>query len=199
MRTIAIPVIALTATALLAGCGGGSKPAAVQPPKSAFAKGVAPAKFHPTKNPYKASVQYVHCMREHGIDLPDPKPNGDINLTPVDEKRMGPPGQKNEAADEECFHFLEGAVNEQPLSDAARGRMAAVMRRYASCMRKRGWKLGEPIVENMSRGRVRLFFPHESVEVMAAQQRHDAKIAADGRACERGQSARLDKAVGNER
>jgi hypothetical protein len=200
MRSTVTTVLVLAAGALLAGCsGGGDSEHVAALPGTTTTKGSAPTTFHPTKDPYKASVQYVNCMRDHGIDLPDPDANGDIHLTPADEKRIGPPGPRNEAADEACFHFLRGAVNTRPLSDQARSRMADVMLQFSRCMRRHGWEFGDPVVENMSRGRVRLYFPHEGLEVQAAQRRRDPQIAADQRTCERGQAGKLDKAMGNQR
>ncbi len=198
----------LTCVFILAGCGGNSSSSnhvASLPTTTndaAVASANAPKPFHPTKDPYKAAVQYVNCMRDHGIDLPDPDAKGNIHLTPADEKRIGPPGRKSNAADAACFHFLRGAVNTSPLSDLAKSRMADVLLDFSRCMRKRGWELGDPLVENLSRGRVRMSFPAESNEVRGASSSgspNHAKYMADQTRCERGQAARLDKAIGNER
>jgi len=206
MKRVLLAGVAAATLASLVGCGGGSSSSHVASLPVTTTGGAAvaqaPKPFHPTKDPYTASVQYVNCMRDHGVDLPDPDSKGDIRLTPADEKRIGPPGPKSNRADAACFHFLRGAVNTSPLSDQARSRMADVMLQFSRCMRKRGWELGDPVVQNMSRGRVRLFFPNVSLEARQAAAPSSAshmRYMSDQAKCERGQAARLDKAIGNER
>src|SRR5919108_3154607 len=166
IRKIAVATVLVLGVALAAGCGGEGKSkhvARVQQRATTTIVGTArPASARASKDPYTASVRYVNCMRDHGIDLPDPDADGDLHLTPADEKRLGPPGRKSEQADKACFRHLRGTVKTKPLSDQARTRMADVMLEMARCMRTRGWEFGDPVVQNMSRGRVRLFFPQMS-------------------------------------
>jgi hypothetical protein len=198
-RTLPPLAVLLVAVAGCSGGGGSAHVVSLPQPPAASRDAARPAH----KDPYTASVQYVGCMRDHGIDLPDPKPNGDIDLTPAQDQRLSPrtPEQQaaHEAADKACFHFLRGAVKTKPLSDAARARMADVMLGFARCMRHRGYEFGDPVVRNMSRGRVMLFFPHEDPTVQRLSVQHNAKFQAAQANCERGQSRRLDKAIGNER
>src|ERR671935_391986 len=113
-KLIAFAAAVAAGAALAAGCSsssGSPHVASLPNTTTSASRSSTPKPFHPTKDPYKASVQYVNCMRDHGIDLPDPDAKGDIHLTPADEKRLGPPGKKNELADKACFHYLRGAVN----------------------------------------------------------------------------------------
>jgi hypothetical protein len=146
-----------------------------------------------SSDPYEAAVDYVACMRGQGIALPDPKPNGDIDLTEEDEERIGPPGPKNEAADRKCFRFLRNAVKTKPLSKAARGRIVQAMQPFIRCMRKYGYEMGQPQVRNMSRGRVRIWF-RQAGDLPETPRMRNARIE-----CEEGQTARLDAAIGDER
>lgn len=180
--------------ALVAGCGHGArKVERMRAPR-------APQIQKLTKDPYEAAVAYVRCMRREGVPLPDPKrPDGDIQLTPADEKRIGGPGARTDSASEKCFHYLRGAVKTQPLSAGAKRRLLAVLDGFAACMRKRGWEFGKPTLTERTQGRVLMMFYGPSAAVTAAQAAHDPRLERDRIACERGQTARLDAAVGNER
>ncbi len=193
----ALVFAALALGAVAAGCGDDGSTQAVRSTRShAAAASATPPR---RKDPYKASLAYVRCMRRHGIALPDPKRNGDINLTPEDEERIGPPGPRNRKADAACFRYLRGAVKVKPLSRRALARMGDVMLHFASCMRLRGYEFGKPTIRNLSRGRVILFFPHSSRKVRALTGQRNARLRSAQRECERGQTEALDAAIGNER
>jgi hypothetical protein len=138
-------------------------------------------------------------MRDHGIPLPDPKPNGDIELTPAQEARMPHDMKRRDAAGRACFHFLRGTVKTKPLSPQARARLADVMLGLARCMRTRGFEMGDPVIQNLPRGRVAMLFPHVSPAVLLAEKNHDPRLREARRACERGIAHRLDAAIGEER
>ena len=177
--------VVLSLALLLTGCGGAvhaGKPVAVR---------VAPT------DPYRASQRYVRCMREHGIDLPAPRANGDIELSPADEKRIGRVGAKNFAADRACFRFLRGTVDTTPISARGRARMAKIMRKLSACMRAQGYDLGSPTVSNIGRGRIALLFPHASAATMA--KAGTPAYERVKRRCERGVPAQLDRIVREER
>ena len=148
-------------------------------------------------DPYSASVAYVRCMRAHGIALPDPKANGDIQLTPPDERRIGRPGPKNDAADRSCFRFLRGSTSTQPISARGRRRMANIMKGLARCMSNQGYEFNEPVVKNLSRGRVSMLFPDMPAKTMAESGTPRYKRAQ--RQCERGIPAKLDAVIADER
>jgi hypothetical protein len=48
-------------------------------------------------------VKYAQCMREHGIDMPDPKPGEPIRLRITKDQEA-----KAEEAKEACRHFAPG-------------------------------------------------------------------------------------------
>jgi hypothetical protein len=50
-----------------------------------------------------AMVKFAQCMREHGIDVPDPKPGEGVRLQGAEGDRA-----KVEAAQKECRQFLPG-------------------------------------------------------------------------------------------
>jgi hypothetical protein len=152
-------------------------------------------------DPYRASLDYVHCMRAHGFGLPDPQPNGDLELTPAQEERIrrtAPAGRRaHDAADRACFHHLRPVVNTAPLSKGAKRRVVAVLRGLGACMRRYGYDLGRPVVRDLPRGQVFAGFDAPSARARAAQGTE--RFRAAQRVCERGLARRVDAAIGDER
>lgn len=75
MRTRLTLIAAIGAAVLLAGCGAkpddASKVASISGPSSS-----APAKAADNKSDEDKMRDFAKCMREHGVDMPDPKPHG---------------------------------------------------------------------------------------------------------------------------
>jgi hypothetical protein len=128
-----------------------------------------------------ASLAYAQCMRAHGVPQPNPDPNGDIRLTPADERRMRAVGRaKVQAADALCFdRHLKGVVSTKPLSPLAQARAIDVLRELAACMKTFGYVEGEPIVRNLTRGRA--FFGFDA----PPRGPRGAALARAQRRCER--------------
>jgi hypothetical protein len=109
----------------------------------------------PSTDPYKASLAYARCLRQHGVPHPDPDPDGDFELTPAEERRLRAVGQKRrKTAENACFRHLKG-LNLRPLSQKAIARAKNVLADLADCIRNKGYRPGAPVVENLSRGRAR--------------------------------------------
>jgi hypothetical protein len=89
------------------------------------------------QDPEKAALEFAKCMREHGIDVPDPGPNGEMRLT------IGP-GQeaKMEKAQEACGHLMENA--RPRLSEEQQSVMQDAMLAFAKCMREHGIDMPDP-------------------------------------------------------
>lgn len=90
----------------------------------------------PTSDPARSFQEFAGCMREHGLDVPDPDPNsGDVALTP-------PPGARTawDTAMRACQQFLpnngEPAVSDPEQLEA--------LRQYAACMREHGIEMTDP-------------------------------------------------------
>jgi hypothetical protein len=104
----------------------------------------------------KAGLEFAKCMREHGVDVPDPQSGGDgfIMVSPAPgevaagESTAGGPvdGQalpeEFRAADEACRHFLDDLIQDGgPRMDAeAQDRALA----FAKCMREHGIDMPDP-------------------------------------------------------
>jgi hypothetical protein len=148
-------LFALPLVALAAGCGGSH--AAEPPPATQSPAGLAGPVPH--LDPYKAAVGYARCMRAHGVPHPDPDANGDFHLTPAQDKAMHSVTRKqHEAADAACFHLLKGTVSTQPLSRGAQRAALVPLGEVRQCMLGFGYRLGKPVVKNMSRGRAMFGF-----------------------------------------
>ncbi len=54
-------------------------------------------------------VRYARCMREHGVNMPDPGPNGGFVFKRGDPKAPDPESPAFKRADRECHHLLAEA------------------------------------------------------------------------------------------
>jgi hypothetical protein len=115
----------------------------------------------PSTDPYKASLAFAACMRAHGVPHPDPDRNGDFKLTPAQERRLHAVGRaKVSAADKACFKYLKPVVSTKPLSATAKAQARHVLGQVRTCVRGFGFRLGAPVVRDLSRGRA--FFGFKS-------------------------------------
>jgi len=183
----AVPFLLLGAAAL-AGCSSTAAPHQARP---------RPATRHarPTADPYRASLAYARCLRAHGVPHPDPNRQGDFSLTAADERRLkSVPRRQREAATRACFHYLKGLDN-RPLSRQGQNRALAVLRELGRCLERHGRQVGNPIVRNMTMGR--MMFGFDTVVPGATQPGY----LRDQHACERQVhlAKRLDAIIADDR
>jgi hypothetical protein len=91
----------------------------------------------------QAAVKFAGCMRDHGIDMPDPKPGqgGGIRLGGPD---IGPQDQaKMEAAQKACQKYLE-SVKPPQLTPEQQQKFRAQALKFARCMREHGVNMPDP-------------------------------------------------------
>jgi hypothetical protein len=106
------------------------------------------------KDPQEAALEFARCMREHGIDMPDPEVDsqGRMRITVGGPGKRGDPN-KLEAAQQACDHLLGGG-GEGPgkLDPKAQDAMLA----FARCMREHGIDMPDPtgdgLIFNSKRG-----------------------------------------------
>jgi hypothetical protein len=115
MRRLTIAAV-VALTLLATGCGSGGEPAGT--PSS------------PSVSPDEMGVKFAQCMREHGVDMPDPKPGEGIRL------RVGPGTSREtvDAAMEACREF-------NPQGNGPSGgnpQNTENVRKFAQCMRDNG-------------------------------------------------------------
>ena len=104
---------------------------------SACAIGANAAKPSPTPDPQKAMLAWAQCMRDHGVDLPDPGSNrsGPVQLN-VDPTTM-------DAAQNACKSKLKGQ-NLNKMSAAEQARMRDALVKFSQCMRAHGINMPDP-------------------------------------------------------
>lgn len=94
----------------------------------------------------EALLAFSRCMREQGIDMPDPELGGrGAGMVVVGPGVGGGPSASEEelrTADEECGHLIEGF--EPDLSPEEQDRMEDDMLAFARCMRERGIDVPDP-------------------------------------------------------
>jgi hypothetical protein len=124
------------------------------------------------KDPEEAFRAFAQCMREHGIDMPDPQVSTDgkggtgfsIQAPVGGDAATSGPDDAFKAADEECRKHLEGVVNGRE----GKGRDADVEKAkqqaldFAKCMRKHGIDFPDPQFEDG--GRMIQIGPRESLD-----------------------------------
>lgn len=85
-------------------------------------------------------LAFVDCMREQGVDLPDPEEGGGTQLG-------GPRGEIDtedpavQAALEECEHLMFGGRGSPPAPDEED---LEALREFAACMREQGIDMDDP-------------------------------------------------------
>ncbi|KAB2349601.1 hypothetical protein [Actinomadura rudentiformis] len=90
-------------------------------------------------SPEEAELKFAQCMRQNGINVPDPKPGTDKR-----DIRLGGKGvdrSKLEAAMKKCRPFLEAGGKMPDLKDP-KVRDAAT--KFAQCMRQNGINMPDP-------------------------------------------------------
>src|SRR5919198_2802188 len=143
-------------------------------------------------DPYKASLAFARCMRQHGVPHPDPDSAGNFHLTPHQEElmRRATPRQ-HELAERACFHFLRPVVSTKPLSAHAKALARKALRSFAGCMKSRGYDFyASPVVRNLSRGRA--FFGFEETDPRIMKVQRTTRFLRERTACEQKLNAKLD-------
>ncbi|MEU4251232.1 hypothetical protein AB0F15_27860 [Amycolatopsis sp. NPDC026612] len=140
MRT-RIAVAALGTALLLGGCGAkaddGSKVASIStPPKT----GGPTAADNSGKSDEDKMRDFAKCMREHGVDMPDPKPAGDGKGMSVAIQGDGSDKGKVDTASEACKHLMPNGGEMKPMSAEELDKV----RKEAKCMRDHGIDMPDP-------------------------------------------------------
>jgi hypothetical protein len=102
----------------------------------------------------EAALKFARCMREHGIDMPDPKfgPGGNVGIE-ISGGRAGKLAINR--AEEACSKYLED-VRGPELSPAQEREFRENALKFARCMREQGIDMPDP---TFSEGRVQMRAP----------------------------------------
>jgi hypothetical protein len=106
-------------------------------------------------DPQEAALDFAKCMREHGIDMPDPQFDSGGGRGAVTIGVAGDPDDTDfQAAQEECGGLLgEMAGSFTPPDPEEQARFEEAMLDYAACMREHGVDFPDP---QMNGGLVRI-------------------------------------------
>ncbi len=125
---------------VLAACSGGAAPSGV-----ATLQSPGPGETDPSASPSAsldpetARLEFARCMRENGIDLPDPGSGGASG--PITIGGNGPDVEKMQDAMEACQQFLGDAMGAPAEIDPE---MQDKMLEFAKCMRENGVDFADP-------------------------------------------------------
>jgi hypothetical protein len=95
---------------------------------------------------FEGALKFAKCMREHGVDVPDPKQDagGGVRLT----LKSGRNGQgspaKVEAAQKACGKYMKAGGGKRP-DAATQARMQDAQLAFARCMRRHGMDMPDPV------------------------------------------------------
>jgi hypothetical protein len=101
-------------------------------------------------DPSEGPLQFAKCMREHGIDMPDPivGDNGGVAVQvggPGQEQSEVPDRETLDAANKECRQFLERAgAGFEPPSAEDQKKMQEQALVFSKCMRDHGIDMPDP-------------------------------------------------------
>ncbi|MFI6299655.1 hypothetical protein ACIBEJ_49230 [Nonomuraea sp. NPDC050790] len=133
MRRILLAAGALT---VIAGCGSQPTSAGVASVASAQPSASASATPTTTADPQEQARKFAQCMRDNGVDMPDPDPNGKMGLK-IDAKKVNEPAFKKAA---EACKDLRPFRDRADLTPEDQERL----RQYAACMRENGVDMPDP-------------------------------------------------------
>jgi hypothetical protein len=151
LRTIRLLAVTLAAIAFLAGCSSSASPpgvATLNEPGASASPGASPAA---STDPQDALLAYTRCMRENGVDMPDPQvvEDGDGRMGfsiggPGDDSGGRQPSKEEfEKADTACRHFLADMVQDKGGPQMSAEDQDKVLA-FARCMREHGVDMPDP-------------------------------------------------------
>ncbi len=129
---------------LLASCGGGSSggttPTVLSLADQSDSTSASETTTTAQVDPDEAFRQYTACMREQGIDMPDPTSDGGSFTVQGGEGDF----EAYEEADKECAPILESAFGEFDLSPEQQAEFMDQELAFAQCMRDNGVDWPDP-------------------------------------------------------
>jgi hypothetical protein len=146
MTTLFRLIAAMTLTVglgLSAGCGDDTKNDDSALPDAAGASSEAPTgdDDEADLDPEDAMLKFAQCMRDHGVDMDDPKPGGGININGegLSESQMN-------AAQKACQKWMDMAEPEDGGHEMSEEEKQSFLD-MAACMRERGYNFPDPVFD----------------------------------------------------
>jgi len=103
----------------------------------------------PSTDPEQAMLDYAECMRDNGIDMPDPEFSGDgggmmIAQEAGEAGSDQPTREEFEEAEEECSPLMDAAMSDIERDPEREAEMREQALAYAQCMRENGIDMPDP-------------------------------------------------------
>jgi len=151
-RTRTLTALAvLVPTVVAAGCGGGGGGGSAQVASLGTASEASSPDpsgstddSSPPVDPDEAMLAYTECMREHGVDLPDPRPVGD-GQDAVVALEVDPSSDEFRDAQEACEPIMEEAMGDLEIDPEREAEMREELLAYTECMREQGIDMPDPV------------------------------------------------------
>jgi hypothetical protein len=122
----------------------------------------------------EAGLRFAECMREHGVDVPDPQPGGGIQLGgPSGSADVRPSDPAFQDAFEACEDEL-GDFGPAELSPEEREELEESALRFAQCMRDHGVDVPDPQFDSGPGGGLGILFGGADVDSPAFQEASEA-------------------------
>lgn len=135
IRSMAV-VMVVPAVFGLTACGANGGDDGIASAAGGTAKASASASPSQSLNPQDAALKFAQCMRQNGVDMPDPGSDGRFQI------RANPGNQaKVQAAMKKCQHFMQGGGRFGNLDDP---KVRDQMVKFAQCMRQHGVDVPDP-------------------------------------------------------
>jgi hypothetical protein len=131
-RAVGITLLALVLGAT-AGCGKSSGPGVAT--AGGGGSGASP-RPSASVDPEEQQRQFVQCMREHGVDMPDPEADGEGGARV---RVAGSAGPRMPEAMQACQQYLPAGKLEPPSAEELEK-----LREFAKCMREHGVDIPDP-------------------------------------------------------
>ena len=146
MKPIFRIALAVLAIATLAACSGAAaNPSGVASLGSQSPDPASSAEPQASMDPEEAALAFAECMRDHGVDMPDPQvgSNGEFRVT-VNGGRGSLDMEQMQAAQEACQDLMPGPMGEpRELTPEEKDAMLG----FAQCMRDNGIDMPDPVFE----------------------------------------------------
>jgi hypothetical protein len=159
MKKIRIAFAAMAMAGMLAACGSSADNGSDDGVASLGSTTTSPDGDEQTTetslDPQEAMLAYTECMRDEGIDMPDPQFSEDgsgggmvISREASGEEGQGPAfdmdSEEFQAAEEKCSPIMEAAIGSIEVDPEQQAEMREQMLEYAQCMRDQGIDFPDP-------------------------------------------------------
>ena len=145
-----LAVASVALAAVLAACSSPAASADGVVSLATSAPGGSAAPSASAESPEQAMLDYAQCMRDHGIDMPDPvfNSNGDGGGTVTQQgPNLDPKSQPGfQAAEDACKHFMEDVKRSAGGKPMTAEEQQAFLD-FAACMREHGVDMADPTFE----------------------------------------------------